>query len=558
MIMEFSKKYPWIVVMYVVVLLMIPIKDIVIPHFYGKVVDAIQNKKNLWIPFLIVVGAIILMQLGQLLNDLMEMKLYPEMQKFIRQKIMDSIMSKNDSNFSEQETGMIIAKLVRIPTGLYTYLDSWKMYLIPQLITSVIVVVYFSMFDLMLGLSFCVIIAIVYYVVVCAPVWCGPLANNRDEVFHGIHEEVDDVLRNMISVYNLDQLENEKERLAVISEKYKALNRDTVTCGLKYKFYIIPILIVYICVFMAVCYVRVNNKTLQTGRFVSMFFMMMYMFDNLMGISNEVRDMVTRVSMVNEYAKEVREKVPLKTLDHPLLKATNVPKEAHLYLHRVSYQYDGGKVPVIKDLTLQINYYDRLLLVGRIGSGKTSILRLIMHYHVPQTGELYIKGIPYSSLKSKEIRKHVGYVPQYPILFNRTVYENLVYGHEHTHTREKIHQLLVDLNLEHIFKNLAQGLDTKVGKMGSVLSGGQRQIVWILRVMLQDPECLLLDEPTASIDESTKDIVYKLLKHLMMSRPRTIVMVSHDDYLTSFATRIVEFKDGVILSDKTKSSNFMN
>jgi ABC-type multidrug transport system fused ATPase/permease subunit len=289
-----------------------------------------------------------------------------------------------------------------------------------------------------------------------------------------------------------------------------------------------------------------------------MFFILMYIFEDLVGLTNQIRDMVTRVSMLNEYVKEVRiDKLKMQQLNDNEIVLKQTPSNAHFYLNNVSYKYDGGKISVLKDLTLQINYYDRMLLVGRIGSGKTSVLRLLMRYHIPQSGEIYIKGVPYSSLSSSEIRKNIGYVPQYPTLFNRTVYENIVYGHDNM-TRAMVEEMLVKLNLQHLFKNLSFGLDTKVGKMGSILSGGQRQIVWIMRVILQDPECLLLDEPTASIDESTKDIVHALLKHLVSSRPRTIIIVSHDDYLMSFASRVVELKDGLIISDVDKSKSLKN
>jgi ABC-type multidrug transport system fused ATPase/permease subunit len=558
LILEFFKQFPLIAFMYIVVLLMIPMKDIILPHFYGKVIDAIQFKKNLWIPFMVVIVVLVLMQCGNLLNDWMEMKMYPELQRMIRHKIMDSIMMRNDTNYSEQETGRIVTKLVRIPTSLYTYLDCWKMYLIPQLITGFIAIIYFSMFDLRLGVALFCVIVVVYYVVIHAPKWCGPLAESRDLTFHNIHEEVDDVLRNMISVYNLNQLENESKRLIVISDEYKNLNRDTVACGIKYKFYLVPMLLIYIIVFMSICYTRVKDKTLQAGKFVSMFFILMYIFEDLVGLTNQIRDMVTRVSMLNEYVKEVRiDKLKMQQLNDNEIVLKQTPSNAHFYLNNVSYKYDGGKISVLKDLTLQINYYDRMLLVGRIGSGKTSVLRLLMRYHIPQSGEIYIKGVPYSSLSSSEIRKNIGYVPQYPTLFNRTVYENIVYGHDNM-TRAMVEEMLVKLNLQHLFKNLSFGLDTKVGKMGSILSGGQRQIVWIMRVILQDPECLLLDEPTASIDESTKDIVHALLKHLVSSRPRTIIIVSHDDYLMSFASRVVELKDGLIISDVDKSKSLKN
>lgn len=552
LIRDFVKKYPHILVVYLIALVMIPLKDILVPHFYGKIVDAINKKGSLWMPFIIVIAIIVIMQVGHVLNDWNEMRMYPEMQKFIRQQMMDNIMSVNSSDYNEQETGRVITKLIRIPTGMYNFLDTWKMYLIPQVITTIIAVGYFYYHDWILGTLLLVVVMVVYYTVALSPKWCSDVANSRERSFHGIHEEVDDILRNLIAIYNSNQLDAEQENLFRLQEDYKQLNKETVTCGLKYKFYMFPILIAFIICFMYRCYACVKNNTLKTGAFVSLFIMMMYIFNSFLGVTGQIRDMVTRVSVINDYVKDMRSMNGMVARTSNITNHPTIPSSAKLHFERVTFVYGKAKEPVIKNMTLDIDSNEKVLIVGRIGSGKSTILRLLMRYHVPQLGEIYYDGVPYSQLGAEAIRKHIGYVPQQPILFNRSIYDNIVYGTPHV-TKESVEKLLMDLELAHMFKNMEDGIDTKVGKMGSVLSGGQRQIVWILRVMLQDPEVLLLDEPTASIDESTKDTVHYLLKVLMSDKKRTVIMVSHDDYLTSIATRIIEYSNGVLVSDTKKS-----
>jgi ABC-type bacteriocin/lantibiotic exporter with double-glycine peptidase domain len=124
-----------------------------------------------------------------------------------------------------------------------------------------------------------------------------------------------------------------------------------------------------------------------------------------------------------------------------------------------------------------------------------------------------------------------------------------VYGSEAIGiTIDQVEELIRNLGLESMFDNLEQGLMSLAGKNGSKLSGGQRQVVWILRVLLQEPEILLLDEPTASIDVETKDTIYALLSKLM--HDRTVVMVTHDEYLLQHCDRVIELGDrGTILSD---------
>ena len=106
---------------------------------------------------------------------------------------------------------------------------------------------------------------------------------------------------------------------------------------------------------------------------------------------------------------------------------------------------------------------------------------------------------------------------------------------------------MVKENLQTFLAGLPNGLDTSVGLHGSKLSGGQRQIVWVLKSLLTKPELVVLDEPTASVDETTKGIVHRLLTETMASK--TVVMITHDPYLLDFADRIVTFEKGVIVND---------
>lgn len=98
-----------------------------------------------------------------------------------------------------------------------------------------------------------------------------------------------------------------------------------------------------------------------------------------------------------------------------------------------------------------------------------------------------------------------------------------------------------------MFAEFSEGLDTDVGRMGSKLSGGQRQVVWVLRVLLRDPPILLLDEPTSALDEGTKAIVQNLLQVAM--KGRTVLMVTHDAFLKKYADRIIELTKGEVVSD---------
>jgi ABC-type multidrug transport system fused ATPase/permease subunit len=205
-------------------------------------------------------------------------------------------------------------------------------------------------------------------------------------------------------------------------------------------------------------------------------------------------------------------------------------------------------------LSIHFEIGDRVAIVGDIGSGKSTIMKLLLKYYEPQQGFVYLHGRPYYQITNKELRQKIGYVPQVPILFNRSVLENIKYGTNVS--RETVMDFLVKHDLLKEFSNLEYGIDTKIGKNGSILSGGQRQLVWCIRVFLSNPEVLILDEPTASVDVKTKDLLISILEKLMQDR--VVIMITHDEYLMSKASRVVEVKAGKIIADNYIRRNSEN
>jgi ABC-type bacteriocin/lantibiotic exporter with double-glycine peptidase domain len=167
---------------------------------------------------------------------------------------------------------------------------------------------------------------------------------------------------------------------------------------------------------------------------------------------------------------------------------------------------------------------------------------------VPQQGEIFMNGSAYSTLNNADVRRRIGYIPQTPVLMNRSIYENIVYGLPEEPSKEVVETLMRDLGLGQFLDKLPQGLDTSVGVHGSKLSGGQRQITWVLKAILMNPEIIIMDEPTSAVDEETKGVLHYLLENVMEGK--TVIMITHDKYLLKFADRVVTMKSGIIVSDE--------
>jgi ATP-binding cassette subfamily B protein len=206
---------------------------------------------------------------------------------------------------------------------------------------------------------------------------------------------------------------------------------------------------------------------------------------------------------------------------------------SYIVFDDVSFAYKDKNV--LDGMRLEVGRNEKLLIVGKIGKGKSTILKLMMRYKQPASGNIFMDGNNIQDIPVQELRQRIGFVPQNPVLFNRTLYENIVYGSPHV-SKGQVVALLVTLGLDHIFD--IDRLDQSVGKHGSKLSGGQRQVVWILRILLQNPDIVLMDEPTSSIDNETKSFIMELFKVVMHNR--TVIVVSHDLSMESICNRVLE------------------
>jgi ABC-type multidrug transport system fused ATPase/permease subunit len=221
--------------------------------------------------------------------------------------------------------------------------------------------------------------------------------------------------------------------------------------------------------------------------------------------------------------------------------------EGGIVLRRLTFGYRRAE-GVLRDFSLEIEPREKLALVGHTGAGKSSIARLVARLYEFQEGELLVDGMDIRSLDLAGYRAHVGLVPQDPFLFSGTVRENIRYGRGGA-TDEDVARAAGRISDGEWIQDLPRGLDTEAGQRGAGLSMGQRQLVALARVLLQDPAILILDEATASVDPFTEVQIQEGLAELM--RARTSIVIAHRLSTVRRADRIIVLEQGRILEAGT-------
>ncbi len=238
---------------------------------------------------------------------------------------------------------------------------------------------------------------------------------------------------------------------------------------------------------------------------------------------------------------------PTKVIDTSNKKLKVV--SGNIEFRKVDYAYDDNLgVKVLDGFDLSIKPGQKVGLIGYSGAGKTTLTKLLLRFDDLSSGKIYIDGQDIACVTQKSLRQAISYVPQEPLLFHRSLRENIAYGCVDAND-EMIMRAVKLANASEFIEKLPNGLDTIVGERGIKLSGGQRQRVAIARAILKDAQILILDEATSALDSESEALIQKSFANLMAGR--TSIVVAHRLSTISKLDRIIVMDRGAVVEDGT-------
>ncbi|KAG2424897.1 hypothetical protein HXX76_014055 [Chlamydomonas incerta] len=532
-------------------LLAIPVNEILLPHLYGKIVSAIQKKSNFLRLISIAVGIILLVKLASNLHDLHNARFEPRLEAYIRERLVQQVLENHRGQHKEIPVGDLITYAARAPRVTMNWFTRIKDYILPYTFTFGVQALYFFRQDALLGLTLAVVMAVILLLLGAAPRTCSRSALQRDEIGSKVYRLIEELVNHMVPIFTSDKQQQELQGLRELEDQHVRANVKNVNCIVRLKMAALPILAVFLVTFVLRCTLLLRRGALQTAAFVSMFTMILTMTGTLNWLVDIMQDVVNDSSFLHYMNMDLQPpdrkgagssranpagSTPINSAGSCPVQgaASDAPSDAPsaaLQVTRICIDLDGR--PVLRDVTFQVAKGEQVAVVGEIGSGKSTLLRVLAGLLTPSSGCIYLHG---RLMGPDEAGVAVSYVPQSAVLFNRTLYENLVYGNDVTRP-----ELEAFLDSYGVLKEMNHfPLDDSVGKNGTRLSGGQRQLVWCVRAVMGRADVLLLDEPTASMSASAKQLLMRMLN----ASGKTAVIVTHDGVMKKFCTRNIQMQDG--------------
>jgi ATP-binding cassette subfamily C protein LapB len=329
------------------------------------------------------------------------------------------------------------------------------------------------------------------------------------------------------------------EELSEKGSRTSVKTRRVATFALNFSYYIQQITTIAVViggVFM------VSNAMLTQGALVAA----VMLVGRALGPLSQVAGLLTRFNQSYEALKHL-EDLMKKPVERPADKHfISVPRvTGKIEFRDVTFAYPGQTHPALSGVNFTVNAGEHIGIIGAVGSGKTTIERLLLNLYQPEKGSILLDGTDVRQIDPGDLRRNIGAVQQSPNLFYGSVRENITMGHETAPDSAVLRSAELSGVMEFL-KDSEKGLDTSVGERGESLSGGQRQAVAIARSLLYDPPVLILDEPTASMDPASENRLRQRLK--VLTQNKTTILITHKGSMLDLVDKLILIDRGRIIA----------
>jgi ATP-binding cassette subfamily B protein len=538
-------------ILYLLTLISLPLQSVAMPHYYGEVINALKDaniprSKTL---FVVLLGIWILIQAFSIGISFVDNYIVPKFHAYVRQFFFELIVERYNQNYQELKIGTILTKLIKLPWILDDISSQIQRFLLTNIILIVSNFVYLFRHHLYLGLMYLGCIGVVFIMARLYFNTCNANIKKVENLFDECHEEIEDTLQNLLSIYTARKIDDERLRIEDINEATRKEQYNAGMCNRKFRIYFS---IVNIFLFLALNYVSYKlylNGKIPVNSLVSIFILNYTILSSLVGLFESSKDFISVKSHIELIEKFIAE-LPNSEISGDKKKIPN-PEKLDIVFKDVEYTPIGSKDKIYDKFNLRIYPKTKVAIIGNAGSGKSTCAKLLLRLHTYQGGNIFINGIPLNEINIDDLRDKIVYIPQSPKLFNRTLWENISYGLPSSITPDDVLTFLRENGFHDMETEFKKRMNEKVGKQGSSVSGGQRSIIWMIRAVLKNASLIVLDEPEASLDPLNRESVKKMIN--VISKNRALIIITHDMTMTDGMDRIIKIEKGKIIDDLIKN-----
>lgn len=545
----FMKRQRFFFFLFAVTSLSTSLSNTIWPYITGNFIDSLNNIKitdNVWSSMqndiIIALSFWIFIEILSRLKGIVLGKFMPNFEADIRQISYEYVMNHSYHFFAKNPVGGIAHRIDDLPRSASFLVDDMFCNFVPFII---MIIISFSMLMQMhYTLSLIFIVWIVSHFTVGgiffakAAKYSVVQSNSKTK----LQSEITDTVSNNLSVRVFDGYEQEKKRFNLFQ---KIQIKDFAKTLLFIEYVKVLLGVVSLIAIVLIFYSTISfwdRKLITTGDVILVVTMMLNVTNIVWYLNDEITYFIKEIGICKQSLNIVHEEIEH---DKSIVVKGKTLFDGEIEFKNVSFTYPDGE-RVFYNKNVKIKRHERVGLVGFSGSGKTTFTNLIMKIYKNYTGEIFIDNQELRTIDEHILRKNISFIPQEPILFHRTIEENIMYG-THDATFEDIVSVSKIAKCHDFITSLKDGYKTIVGERGSKLSGGQRQRIVIARAILKNPSIIILDEATSALDSFTEQLLQKSLFNIFQNK--TVIYIAHRLTTLKNMDRILLFENGAIVEE---------
>lgn len=516
----------------------------VAPIFVAKLLTQIANgSANLRNSTGLLIGYVVSLIIGEIIAIRITIALayYAEgrMQRQTAERVISSQIGKSMNFHANHMSGGIISDATKLNGAIERFWDTLMFTAVPIIATVLSVCIALSLFVWQYALILFVLSLTIVFFIIKAQSSIAPISRELSEKSSIVTAYLADVIGNMGTVKAFAGERHEQASYKHKLEDWRKVNIREMKSVLLITGSFGTLMTVMNGVAFLVAIIITQHHVAQIGATYLVIGYTLNIVSQLWQVSSATRS-YTRI--VGDAAPMIAMLDEKPELSDPVQPEKVKISRGSIQFDDVLFCHDGSRAAIFESFNISIKPGEKVGLVGHSGSGKTTFTRLLLRFSDIQSGQILIDSQNIAAIAQDDLRRNIAYVPQEPLLFHRTISENINYGQ--TDKDNRAIEAVAKLAHAHEFiKDLPQGYDTLVGERGVKLSGGQRQRVAIARALLKNAPILLLDEATSALDSESEALIQDALWRLMENR--TAIVVAH-------RLSTIQRMDRIIVLDKGK------
>lgn len=529
------------------------ILQLVVPHYSGKIIDLFNrvereglslkdNADTLYKLIGLMVG-LTLLRVIIVYADCMAYERVSQATLFrIRNFLYDKIQRQDMKFYSTYRTGDLMTRVTG-DLDAVRHNIAWVIRSIVEALTLFTsAAIYFFYIDVKLALCILPISPVIFFIVFHFRKNVGPKHAALRERLAGMNTDAQENISGNRVVKAFAREDYEIARFDKSNREFRDTNVNTQLVWLKYFPFVETICNALPVILLLVGGMFIINNKITMGDYVAFSFLIwaianpMRMMGNIM---NEFQRFTAASNKVMEiYYSEA------EIVDHPDAIAHPERFKGRVEFDHVSFKYDDGKLPVLKDISFVAEPGETVAIIGETGCGKSSLIQMIPRFYEANSGTVSVDGVNVQDYKLVDLRKNIGLATQDVLLYSDTIEGNIAYGAS-VLTAEEVEKYAKYSAASDFIHRMPEGYDTIVGERGVGLSGGQKQRISLARALAIKPSILILDDTTSAVDMETEKQIQHSLRNLDF--PCTKIIIAQRISTTKFADKILVLKDGCII-----------